>query len=254
MLQLNINKECLIFSTFRVYTTVNSVFLLSEHNNALSHFKKDETLIPMGKLGKSHCKYEWMFFRVYEGAPRQRHKEQVSILCHFNTARLCAGVWSLRTNFTPCHRCFFAGDFCLCRGGGSASSAPHKRRAARVVLYVNGALFVRVLHMSITPHFNPSLCLGSGTFPVACVRGLAARVAVTASNLQQACSLATRCFECICIETTIRVLDIPALHMHGFITSHNKRQVFEWRIACHACQRRYLCVSRRVSCLCSGAF
>lgn len=85
--------------------------------------------------------------------------------------------------------------------------------------------FVHKLHMLITPHFNPCLCLGSGTFPVACVQGLAARVAVTASNLEQACSSATRCFECICIETTIRVPDITTLHMHGFITSHNKRQV-----------------------------
>lgn len=56
-----------------------------------------------------------------------------------------------------------------------------KGRAACVVLYVNGALFVRVLHMSITPPaFNPSLCLGSGTFPVAGEQGLAVRVAVTA--------------------------------------------------------------------------
>lgn len=88
--------------------------------------------------------------------------------------------------------------------------------------------------MSITPSFNPSPCLGSGTFPVSCVQGLAARVAVTGSNLQQACSSATRCFECICIANTIRVLDTPALHMHGFITPHNERQVFEWHVACHA--------------------
>lgn len=88
--------------------------------------------------------------------------------------------------------------------------------------------------MSITPSFNPSLCLGSGTFPVAGVQGLAVRVAVTASNLQQACSSVTRCFECICIVNTIRVLDIPTLHMHGIITSHNKRLVLEWHVACHA--------------------
>lgn len=163
-------------------------------------------------------------FPSLRGAPRQRHKEQVSILCHFNMP-CCAGVWSLRTHFTPCHHCSFNTDFCLCRSGGSASSAPHKRRAAHVALYVNGTLFVHRLHMAITPHFNPCLCLGSGTFPVACVQGLAARVAVTASNLEQACSSATRCFECICIETTIGVPDITALYTHSFISSHNKRQV-----------------------------
>lgn len=29
------------------------------------------------------------------------------------------------------------------------------------------------------------------------------------------------------------MLDIPVLHMHGFITSHNERQVFVRHIACH---------------------
>lgn len=122
---------------------------------------------------------------------------------------------------------------------------PHKERAACIVLYVNGSLFVCVLHMSITPSFNPSLCLGSGTFPVACVQGLAARVAVKGPNLQQACSSATRCFQCICMANTIKVLDIPALHMHGFIASHNKRQVFEWHVACRAFpknQQVFVCV------------
>lgn len=175
---------------------------------------------------------------------------------------MCAGVWSLRTNFTACHRCCLFPLSLLLRRWllfmqkwGLGFICPSQRRAACVVLYVNGALFVRVLHMSITPSFNPSLCLGSGTFPVACVQGLAARVAVTASNLQQARSSATRCFECICIANTIRVLDIPALHMHGFITSHNKRQVFEWHVACHAFPKPAgICVSRTVSCMCSGAF
>lgn len=121
---------------------------------------------------------------------------------------------------------------------------PSQRRAAHVALYVNGALFVSVLHMSITPRFNPSLCLESGTFPVACVQGLAARVAVTVFNRQQARSPATRCFECICIETTIRVLDIPTLHMHGFITSNNKWQVFDCCKACRACRKpAAICVS-----------
>jgi len=77
----------------------------------------------------------------------------------------------------------------------AASSAPAQRGAARVVLYVNGTPFVCALHMSITPSFNPSLCLGSGTFPVARVQGLAARVAVTAPNLQRACSSVTYCCE-----------------------------------------------------------
>lgn len=105
---------------------------------------------------------------------------------------------------------------------------------------------MRVLHMSITPSFNPSLCLGSGTFRVACVQGLAARVAVTAFNLQQACSSATHCFECICIENTIRVLDFLALHMHGFITSHNKRQVCKGHIdikLMHSPKPAGICVS-----------
>lgn len=100
MLQLNVNKMPLIFSTFRVYTTVNSSFLLWEHNNTLSHFKKDETLMILaGKLGKSHCKYERMFFRVYEGASRQQHKEQLCRLCHSNMARRRVRVWSSWTNF-----------------------------------------------------------------------------------------------------------------------------------------------------------
>lgn len=159
-------------------------------------------MIPVGKLGDLYCKYERMFSRVYEGAWRQHNKEQVPSLCHFNVALRCVRVWSLRTNFTPCHqlsvlpsRCFFAADFCLCRGSSSGFICPSQRRAAHVVLYGNGAFFVRVLHMSITPSFNPSLCLGSGTFLVACVQGLAARVAVTVSNLQQVCSSATHCFE-----------------------------------------------------------
>lgn len=160
MLQLNINKELLIFSTFRVYTTVNSVFCCRSTTMHSVILRRMKVWSPWGKW-ENHIVYmNGCFSEFYEGAPRQRHKEQVSILCHCNMARCCAGVWSLRTNVTPCHRCFFAGDSCLCRGGGSASSAPHKRKAARVVLYVNGVLFVRVLHMSITPHFNPSLCLG----------------------------------------------------------------------------------------------
>lgn len=126
----------------------------------------------------------------------------------------------------------FAGDFCLCRSGGFDFICFSQRRAANVALYVNATLFVHVLHMSITPCSNPSLRLGSGTSPPACVQGLVTRVAVTAYNLQQACSLATCCFECVCIETIIKVLDIPALHMHAFITSDNRRLVFEWHIAC----------------------
>lgn len=127
-----------------------------------------------------------------------------------------------------------AADFCLCRSGGFDFICLLQRRAANVALYVNATLFVHVLHMSITPCSNPSLRLGSGTSPPACVQGLVTRVAVTAYNLQQACSLATCCFECVCIETIITVLDIPALHMHAFITSDNRRLVFEWHIACHA--------------------
>lgn len=221
-------------------------------------------MIPLRKLGKSHCKYERMFFRLYEGASRQQHKEQVWGHCHCNMARRCVlGFWSLRTNFTRCHRCCLFPLSLLLRRWllfmqkrGLGFICPSQRRAAHVVLYVNGAPFVRVLHMSITPSFNPSLCLGSGTFRVACVQGLAARVAVTAFNLQQTCSSATHCFECICIENTIRVLDFLALHMHSFITSHNKRQVCKGHIACHAFPQtsRYLCVSRTVSCMCSGAF
>lgn len=209
-------------------------------------------MIPMGKLGKSYCKYERVFFRVYEGESRQQHKEQVSSLCHFNMAQRCVGVWSLRTNFTSCHLCcLFPLSLLLClwllfmQKWGLGFICPSQRRAAHVVLYVNGAFFVCVLHMSITPSFNPSPCLGSGTFPVACVHGLAARVAVTVSNLQQARSSATHCFECSCIDSTMRVLDIPALHMHGFITSHNKRQVLECHIACHAFpnQQVFVCLS-----------
>lgn len=128
----------------------------------------------------------------------------------------------------------FAGDFCLCRSGGSDFICLSQWRAANVALYVNATLFVHVLHMSITPCSNPSLRLGSGTSPPACVQGLAARVAVTVYNLQRACSLATCCFECVCIETIIKVLDIPALHMHAFITSDNRRLGFEWHTACHA--------------------
>lgn len=149
------------------------------------------------------------------------------------------GVWeqiSLLVTAVVCFstRCSFTEDFCLCRGSGAASSAPSQRRAAHVVLYVNGALFVCVLRMLITPSFNPSLCLGSGTFPVACVQGLATRVAVTEPNLQQACSSVTICSEYVCIVNTIKVLDISFLHMLGIITSHNKRQVSEWHAACHA--------------------
>lgn len=103
---------------------------------------------------------------------------------------------------------------------------PSQRRKARVALYVNGALFVNVLHMLITPCFNLSRVL-SGTVPVACVQGLAARVAVTGFNQQQTCSPATRCFECICIETTTGVLHILTMRMHSFITSNNKWQFFD---------------------------
>lgn len=57
------------------------------------------------------------------------------------------------------------------------------------------------------------------------MQGLAARVAVTVSNLRQVCSSAAH---------TMQVLDIPVLHMHGIISSHNKSHVFEWHVACHA--------------------
>lgn len=117
---------------------------------------------------------------------------------------------------------------------GAPTSSASQWRAANVALYVNATLFVRVLHMSITPCSNPSLRLGSGTSPAAFVQGLAARVAVTAHNLQQTCSLATCCFECVCKESIIKVLDIRALHMHAFITSDNRRLVFDGHIACHA--------------------
>lgn len=76
------------------------------------------------------------------------------------------------------------------------------------------------------------------------MQGLATRVAVTAPNLQQACSSVTICFEYICIVNTIKVLDISFLHMHGISTSHNKRQVSEWHVACHAVPKLAgICVS-----------
>lgn len=205
-----------------MYTSVNSVFVVRAQQCCL--FKRDETLISQRKLAKAHCKYERMYFRVSEGAPQQWHKEQVPILCHCNTARR----QSSRTNFTPCH------DFCLCRSRSFDFVCLPQWKAANVALYVNATLFVRVLHMSITPCSNPTLRLGSGTSPPACVHGLAARVAVTAYNLQQACSLATCCFECVCIEIIITVPDTPALHTQAFITFNNGRLVFEWHIACRA--------------------
>lgn len=110
----------------------------------------------------------------------QWHKDQVSILCHCNTARM----WSLTTNFTPRHCC----DLCLCWSVGFDFVCPSQRRAAPGALYVNGTLCACAAHVD---NSNPGLRLGSGMFPVVCVQGLAARVAITESNLQQACSLVT---------------------------------------------------------------
>lgn len=145
-----------------------------ERNNGLSHSRGDETLILWGKLGKSHCKYESMILRV------QWHKDQVSILCHCNTAR----IWSLTTNFTPRRCC----DLCLCWSVGFDFVCPSQRRAAPGAFYVNGTLCACAAHVD---NSNPGLRLGSGMFPVVCVQGLAARVALTEPNLQQACSLVT---------------------------------------------------------------
>lgn len=105
---------------------------------------------------------------------------------------------------------------------------PTQKREAHVALYVNGALFVNALHMLITPCFNLS-CVLSGTVPVACMQGLAARVAVTGLTQQRTCSPATHCFEYLCIETTIGVLHILTMCVHSFITSNNKWQFF-WRL------------------------
>lgn len=140
--------------------------------------RRMKLLIPTGKLGKSNCKYERMFFRVYEGALRQQHKEQVSVFCHSNVAVLGFGVWEQISLLV------IAALLSLTSVYAEVGARFHlpltKGEGAHVALYVNGTLFVSVLHMSITPSFNPSLCLGSGTLLVACVQGLAARVAVTA--------------------------------------------------------------------------
>lgn len=124
------------------------------------------------------------------------------------------------------------GDFCLCRSGGFDFICFSQRRAANVALYVNATFFVRVLHMSITPCSNPSLRLGRGTSPPACVQGLVTRVALTAYNLQQACSLATCCFDSVCIETIIKVLDVPALHMHAFLWQKTAGSWVAYSLSC----------------------
>lgn len=147
---------------------------------------------PWGNWGKHIVKMKGCIWWVVEGAWQQRHKEQVPVLCHCNTARRQS--WEQISLLAI----GLAADFCLCRSGGFDFICFSQRRAANVALYVNATLFVHVLHMSITPRSNPSLRPGSGTSPPACVQGLVTRVAVTAYNLQQACSLATCCFECVC--------------------------------------------------------
>lgn len=122
-------------------------------------------MIPTGKLGKSYCKYERMFFRVYEeGASwqQQQHKkkEQVSSLCHCNVAQRWMRVLEFQIKFDSLSVPLSASPLAaplqttsvyaeLGGGGvkglgwvvvGARLHLPRtKGRAACVVLYVNGA-------------------------------------------------------------------------------------------------------------------